>query len=478
MLLVGIALLAVLLRLASAIYQGERVESLPGIHDQISYHALAQRVLDGHGFSFGENHWPATRANEPTAHWSYLYTLYLTASYALFGLHPLVARLIQAVVVGLLHTWLAWRIGTRIFGPSVGVVAALLSATYLYFVYYAGALITEPYYIVAILWTVDVALRLAAHQRATVNGAKAHGTAWWLWVELGLAAGIAILLRQLFLLFVPFLLLWLWWVAERATQAGRHGKANGLPLWSLLSPMRMRLFGGFALVVVVIGLLIAPWTIRNSRAFGQFVPLNTNAGYAFFWGNHPYYGTRFVGILPADGPSYFELIPRELLHLNEAELDRALLQRGLGFVADDPGRYLLLSLSRAVEYFKFWPSPDSGLLSNVVRVASFGVALPFVLYGLWLSVGAFRQQQNAPQQEALVLLYLFIAIYTLIHLLVWTLIRYRLPVDSILLFFAAVSLHRIFGRRLAARGFTPAFAWATTPTLVQKSQHTNESQTV
>jgi hypothetical protein len=293
-----------------------------------------------------------------------------------------------------------------------------------------------------------------------------------------LAAGVAILLRQLFLLFVPFLLLWLWWVAERATGAEQHNNSNGLSLRSLLSPMRMRLFAGFALVVVVIGLLIAPWTIRNFRAFGQFVPLNTNAGFAFFWGNHPYYGTRFVGILPVDGPSYLELIPRELLHLNEAELDRALLQRGLGFVAADPGRYLLLSLSRAVEYFKFWPSPESGLLSNVVRVASFGVALPFILYGLWLSVGAFRQQHNAPQREALVLLYLFIAIYTLIHLLVWTLIRYRLPVDSIFLFFAAVGLHRIFGQRLAAHGFAPAFAWATAPTLVQKSQHTNESQTV
>ena len=35
-----------------------------------------------------------------TAHWSFLYTLYLTAVYALFGPNPLVARLIQAVAIG------------------------------------------------------------------------------------------------------------------------------------------------------------------------------------------------------------------------------------------------------------------------------------------------------------------------------------------------------------------------------------------
>ena len=32
-----------------------------------------------------------------------------------------------------------------------------------------------------------------------------------LWIEMGLAIGITLLLRQVFVLFVPFLLLWIWW---------------------------------------------------------------------------------------------------------------------------------------------------------------------------------------------------------------------------------------------------------------------------
>jgi hypothetical protein len=35
---------------------------------------------------------------------------------------------------------------------------------------------------------------------------------------------------------------------------------------------------------------------------------------------------------------------------------------------------------------------------------------------------------------------LFASIYTLIHLLSWALIRYRLPVDAVLLIFAALAL--------------------------------------
>ena len=105
-------------------------------------------------------------------------------------------------------------------------------------------------------------------------------------------------------------------------------------------------------------MLILPWTIRNYLAFGHLVPLNTNSGYAFFWANHPIHGTRFIAILPDSGPSYQELIPRELRRLDEAALDQALLQEGMRFVTENPGRYLLLSLSRVKDYFMFWPSGE------------------------------------------------------------------------------------------------------------------------
>ena len=91
--------LSVILRIGAALALGDSIAELPGIFDQVSYDALARQVLAGHGFSFAATWWPATRAGEPTAHWSFLYTLYLTGVYGIFGEHPLAARLIQAAEI-------------------------------------------------------------------------------------------------------------------------------------------------------------------------------------------------------------------------------------------------------------------------------------------------------------------------------------------------------------------------------------------
>jgi hypothetical protein len=423
---------AVLLRLVSAVYQGNDVIDLPGVYDQISYDGLARRVADGHGFSFAQGHWPATRAGEPTAHWSYLYTLYLAAVYKLFGTYPLIARMIQALIVGIFSTFFLWRIGSHLFGRTVGLVTAALNAVYIYFFYYAGGLITETSYITGILWVFDSAFRLADASRKARE--DRHGPSWWGWLEFGLAIGVTVLLRQVFLLFLPFLFLWLWW----------NNWDRDPVRWKQI--LRWSAIKGLSVTTLVLILLILPFTIRNYRAFGTFVLLNTNAGFAFFWGNHPVHGTNFVPLLPPGEQGYYELIPKELLPLNEAELDKALLKLGVQFIVDDPGRFLLLSVSRMEEYFKFWPTSDSELISNISRVGSFGLSLPFILYGLWMALVKTRKSRTESERWNIALLLIFALIYTSVHLFSWTLIRYRLPVDAVLIIFAGLGITTLLER--------------------------------
>jgi hypothetical protein len=95
------------------------------------------------------------------------------------------------------------------------------------------------------------------------------------------------------------------------------------------------------------------------------------------------------------------------------------------------------------EYFKFWPSPESSRLSNLARIASFGVLLPFALVGLAVGASSARADVDLGEEPgkqtwpAAGLLYLFIVVFTLIHLLSWSLARYRLPVDAVLVIFAS-----------------------------------------
>jgi hypothetical protein len=43
-----------------------------------------------------------------------------------------------------------------------------------------------------------------------------------------------------------------------------------------------------------------------------------------------------------------------------------------------------------------------------------------------------------------VLLTTFVAAYTLVHLLSWALVRYRLPIDGVLVIFAGLAVARLF----------------------------------
>jgi len=427
--LLAIILVSVVLRVAAALYLGNEVVDMPGTFDQISYHQLALRVLGGHGFSFGEPWWPATPANEPTAHWSFLYTLYLTAVYALFGPNPLTARIIQAVAVGILMPLLVYRLSLLLFSPQspaaekvsdfhkgvwIGLLAAGIMAVYIYFVYYAATLMTESFYITCILWSFVIAIQMA----------RPRSSSWRQWLLLGFAMGLAVLFRQVFLLIIPFLFAWLWFA------------------------LRPRLYY-FLVPLGVILLMILPWTIRNYYAFDHFVVLNTNSGYAFFWGNHPVHGTHFYPLIPAEIATYDSLIPRELLVLNEAELESALMDLAIKNVTDDPVPIFQLAFTRIPPYFTFWPSAYSGFISNISRVGSFGLFLPFMLFGLIRTLFYQFPSWKTRLASPFTAVYLFMLVYTGIHVLTWTLIRYRLPLDAFLIIFAGLALLKI-GEKLAA----------------------------
>lgn len=197
---------------------------------------------------------------------------------------------------------------------------------------------------------------------------------------------------------------------------------------------------------------------------------NKNSGFAFFWGNHPICGTRFEPVLSDDlGVSYQDLIPSELRHLNEGQLARALLERGIEIVRADPGRYLWLSLSRISVYFLFWPTANSTTISNGSRLLSFTLFLPFMILGVLLLtknlVKTFspsrRRSTTVPptslrveedlRPDYQVLQLLFIAVYTYVHLVSWANVRYRLPVDAFLLIFAAYAVAWFFDRWLEWR---------------------------
>lgn len=394
--LVLVLLLAALVRIPVALWMGDRVEVLPGIHDQVSYEALAHRLLAGAGYSFAENWYPFTPAHTPTAHWSFLYPLYLAGLYGVVGPHPIVARLVQTVLGGAVLCLMVYCIGRRVANERAALWASALAAVYIYFIYYNAALMTETFFMVSVLLSLWLSLQL--RDRPTLSR----------WVLLGCTLGVAILLRQTMLFFVPIILLYLFIELYMVADPRRR-----VPLWH------------FALPAIIVALFIMPWTIRNYAVYEHLLPLNSNAGYALYASNHPSLGTTW------DNDKAVVPVPPELQGMNEAQLNSELTQRAIEFVTSDLRRYALLTLNKSLEYFKFWPSPESSGISNVARVFSFGVCLPLMLMGLILSFGRWRQ---------FLPLYLFMFMHTGIYLLSWPAPRYRLPVDAVLLICAGMAI--------------------------------------
>lgn len=425
--LILICTVSVALRVGTALYLGDIVDAPPLLTDQRSYDALGARLITGHGFSFDRGWYPFTQPDTPTAHWSFLYSLFVAAVYAVFGPHPLAVRIMQAIIGGILLPWLVYRLTYRLFQPAgsshfgqaiaargfdaerLALVAAGSAAVYFYFILYAATLMTETFFICGLLFVLEQSMVLA------------EAPTWRRGLILGVGLGLTTLLRQSILPGIAVIGLWLLWVGWRNHSLRRSVEA----------------------LVISIGMVmvfILPFTVRNYLVYHEFLLLNSNAGYAMYSAQHPMHGTNFQEFVGAPMPP--DLIDA---NLNEAQLDRELMQRGIGFVLADPGRYLLLSLSRAVDYIEFWPTLDTSLINNIGRVGSFGVFMPFMLYGLFLALRYALQRTSdvSVTTSPLMLCVLFGLAYTVLHIFTWAMPRYRLPVDAILLSFAALGLYQL-----------------------------------
>jgi hypothetical protein len=403
-----IVALGALARVAVAVYLGNVVEPISPAYDQIYFHDVAVNLLAGRGFVFTRTPWPFIRAGEPTAYVSFLYNLLLAGVYGLFGVQPLVARVIQALLCSLMPLQVYWLVRlvldrSRRWGERAGavaVVAAAITAGYAYFVYYSATLQTEGLYLMAVVWSLSATLKLA--DAPTLR----HWAVW------GLAVTLASLLRQAFMPMAALLFLYVLVKGFRRVRVGHVAAAAGIA-----------------------AVLILPWTARNYVVFDRFLLLNSQAGQVFWNANHPDLGTTF------EGSPMFD-IPADLRDLNEVNLSNELMRRGLRNVAADPGRFVRLSMCKLVEFYRFWPAPDSSTLNNVARTGSFAVCLPLMVVGLALSLREWRRW---------LLLYLFIGAYTSVHAVTWPGIRYRMPVDAALVPFAALTVVAVASRAAARR---------------------------
>ncbi|MGH0028635.1 MAG: ArnT family glycosyltransferase [Myxococcota bacterium] len=238
--LLGVFALALLLRAAFVAWA-------PGIPtgDDLWHNARALGLANGVGY--------VNLDGSPSIAWMPGWPLLLAGLYALFGPHTGLGLAANALL-GALTSAGVGLLGTRLFSPRTGLAAGLLYACWPGNVYYTATLMSETLFNAALVGCLLLVVRATDPGRSRPGRAVAAA---------GLAFGAVAWIKAEPLILAPVLLVCLLRGPWPARTAARHA----------------------ALFLVVTGLAMAPWVVRNYVHFGRLV-VTTSTGPANAWLGH------------------------------------------------------------------------------------------------------------------------------------------------------------------------------------------------
>ena len=425
-----IVFLGLVLRVAYVLLV-ERGDPLSG--DGVYYHEAANLLADGLGFTepYRYLHGGAQEvlfvadpsaitasANaalpvghvEPTAGHPPLWVLVLGFS-SMLGFTGVTAHQMLGAIVGALGVAAVGWTGRTLDGPRTGLVAAALAAVHACLWLSDGLLMSETLVVTGTALLVGCAIR--AH--------RSSDTRWIL--LLGLVGGLTALVRAEMLVVLPLVA---WPV-----------------LWTPGIAARRRLIR-YVAIGLVAGAVLAPWTVRNLRAFEEPVLLSNGLGILLAQTNcdATYYGDK-------QGSWEFECgLPQPLRSDgtpgDESERDIVYRQRGLEYMADHPGRLVSHVVPKRVGRFWGVYAPIQQLRADilvegrefrlsVLGLVQFYVTVPLAVVGaIWLR----RRSQPLLPLLAVPLMGTVVAALTL------GATRYRVPTDVVLVLLSAVAIAR------------------------------------
>ncbi len=376
-------------------------------------------------------------------HSSPLYPYFLGIVYAVVGHSYAAVRVLQSII-GTGSCLLVFSITRTLAGRTQAIVAGLIAALYVPFIFFDSELLM----ITIVIFFALLSLRLfVTWERERTP---------WLIPLAGLSLGVAALGKPNLLLFVPAVAVWIWWVLRGGSRPTQE--RNGELVRSSQSSRPSRAAAPIALLVAGVVLTLVPFTISNYLIANDFVLTSSNGGVNFWIGNNE----------EARGTFLVEQSMRTDLHAGSKELAEQRLGRelkpseisgywfgeGLRFARENPGRALELVGRKFLLFWNGYEIPNHYNLYYFRQVSTllrfdpvlFLWVVPFGILGVYLSARSWRKY---------LLLYLFAGTYLLSLLPFFITSRYRLPVVPVMIVFAGVAFVWLWkkSRSKSARGW-------------------------
>lgn len=392
------------------------------------YFELARNLSSGRGFSFdGES---------PTAFRVPLYPIFLAA--VTLGRANFVALVLAQSLVGAGTVLCAGAIANRLFGAAVGVVAALATALYPYYVVHDTAM--QENAMVTLLTAVSVLLLLTLQQSssaptqiAAVPETSRPGRSryvryvhWRVGVATvsGLVLAAAVLTRATI---VPFAVIAPMWLVVTATSERRES---------------LRLA---AICTVVLGLGLMPWLVRSHTLTGS-AGLSTEAGLQLWCGNNPWtfdhYPRESIDTSCAAALDNLTGTEREEITKAGEQIDSRFQRKALEYMRDHPWLAIRSAVHKNAAAFGWLPSPRRSFWPTLVYAATYGPISLIAVIGIAMSRRAWREHS---------LIWLLILTFTAVTAVFFGHTSHRAFLDVYLIIYAAFALCKLLNPWIFAK---------------------------
>ncbi|MEM8616226.1 MAG: glycosyltransferase family 39 protein [Pseudomonadota bacterium] len=354
---------------------------------------------------------------EPGAYWAVGPAAIYAAGYFLFGVDSALGIVLPNTLSSLAITWFLFDLGRRWFDPRVGLTAAFLFSIWPLSIQFSTVLASELHFMAFSL------AALAAWDRVGFN----LGGLFFLLLS-GLAFGAATYVRPIALLMPAALALAALIRAPRTS-------------WTDLVKA--------AVTTALIFALVAPWSARNERVFGDPVFMSTN-----FWANF------WMGNNPETEGTYMPL-PEAVKGVSEIERSDYLKKISLTYLEAEPAAFVLRTLWKSLRLHEretIGVAWNEGELKNLVGDLGLTI-IKLVSTGYWylMLAAAFvgiivlaRGALGQPGQgwrvivDPTVWLWLY---FTGVHAVIVVGDRYHMPAIPLIALLAAVAFTQLSRRK-------------------------------
>jgi hypothetical protein len=212
-----------------------------------------------------------------------------------------------------------------------------------------------------------------------------------------------------------------------------------LPLMMVVALWRifdLKDYKGILFLMTIAILVNIPWTIRNYKLFDSFVFITTDGGTNFILGNSE--NTTPNAGVNTDISNYKQDVVEN--SFNEFQTDQYYKKQALNWINENKLDAIKLYFLKFLNHFNFRNKLKTGSESSNLRDILSGISYyPFLLFYI-LRIITFRKIPIMKQEWFYVILYLS---WGLIMAIFFTRIRYRLPLDSVLIIISSLFVYQV-----------------------------------